>query len=178
MKSDIIRIDNAGNGFDRAIVEAKKVSVYTELDHKDSLRLQLCTEEMLSMAHSVTREMKASFWIECEDGQYALHLSTNTVIDREKRSMLLNASTSGKNEAANSFLGKLRNLFESAMDAEPNYNNDLPDDVLDDLANHTIECADAEWDGYEQSTLRQLADTIKIIIRGNVVDMTVLKKFA
>jgi len=47
-----------------------------------------------------------------------------------------------------------------------------------DLANHVVECTDAEWDGYEQSTLRRLADTIKIGIRGNNVEMTVIKNFA
>ena len=54
---------------------------------------------------------------------------------------------------------------------------DLPDDVLDDLANHTIECTNPEWDEYEQSTLRKLADTIMISIRGDVVDMTVVTAF-
>ena len=54
--------------------------------------------------------------------------------------------------------------------------NDIPMDVLNDLPNHPIE--DPEWDGYERSVLRKVADNVKIAIRGGVVDMTVSKVFA
>ena len=178
MKSNVIVIDNQGNGFDRSIAEAQKVAVYEELNHKDSLHLQLCAEEMLSLLVSVTGELKASFWIETEGKDFRLHVFTNTVLDKEKRAQLLGASTSGKNEAAKSFLGQLRNAFEQAMTAEADHNSDLPDDVLADLANHTIECTDPEWDEYEQSTLKRLANTIQISIRGGTVDMTVITSFA
>ena len=177
MKSNVIIIDNQGNGFEKAIEEARKVAVYESLNHKDSLHLQLCAEEMLSLVRSVTGELKASFWIETEDKTFRLNMSTQTILDREKRAQLLASSTSGKNEAAKSFLGQLRDMFEQAMIAEANHNNDLPDDVLNDLPNHTIECTDPEWDEYEQSTLRKLANTIKIGIRGDAVDMTVITSF-
>ena len=178
MKSDVIIIDNQGNGFGKAIEEARKVAAYKALSHKDSLHLQLCAEEMLSLVRSVTGEMKASFWIETEDKTFCLNMSTQTVLDKEKRAQLLASATSGKNEAAKSFLGQLRNVFEQAMTVEADHNNDLPDDVLDDLANHTIECTNPEWDEYEQSTLRKLANTIKIGIRGGTVNMTVIASFA
>ena len=178
MKSDIITIDNKGNGIDEAVFEAKKVCDYTGLDYKNAIRLQLCAEELLSMARSVTGEMKASFWIERDKATYELHLSTHTVMDREKRDLLLASATSRKNEAAGSFLGKLRDMFESAMLSDPVRESEIPDEALNDLYNHTIECTDAEWDGYEQSTLRRLADKIIIAIRGDNVDMTVIKTFA
>ena len=111
MESDIIQIDNLGNGFEQAVEETKRVAQFRGLDHKNSLRLQLCTEEMLSMAHTVTGEMQASFWLESEGNCFALHMTTNTVMDKMKRSLLISSATSRKNEAANSFLGKLRDAF-------------------------------------------------------------------
>ena len=176
MKSDIICIDNHGNGFDKALAETQKVAAYQGLNGQESIRLQLCTEEMLSMARSVTGEMQASFWLECEDGRCALHLSTKTVMDKEKRYLLISAATSRKNEAANTFLGKLRDAFEAAMASEVDHSDQIPDDILNDLPNHHIE--ETEWDGYERSILRKVADEIKIGIRGGVVDMTVIKKIA
>ena len=170
MKSNVIYIDNQGNGFDKLLEETRKVAAYEDLTHKESLCLQLCAEEMLSLARSITGEMKASFWIETESRTFNLHLTTKTVMDKEKRSLLLGAATSGKNEAAVSFLGALRDAFEHAMATDVNHNNDLP--------NHVIECMDPEWDKYEQSILRRLADTIRIGIRGDNVDMTVTRKFA
>lgn len=178
MKSNVIMIDKQGNGFAESLAETRKVAAYEELGHKDSLYLQLCTEEMLSLVRSVTGELSASFWIETEGKTFRLHVSTRAALDREKRAQLLEVATSGRNEAAKSFLGWIRDMFEDALMAEADHNNDLPEDVLGDLANHTIECTDPEWDEYEQSTLRRLANSISIGIRGDTVDLTVTKTFA
>ena len=175
MRSDMIQIDNLGNGFEDAVKETNKVAQYNSLNEKETRYLQLCTEEILSLAHSVTGEMQATFWLENQGKQYALHLNTKTVMDKEKREMLLTSASSRKNEAANTFLGWIRDAFERAMAADANHGDDIPEDVLDDLANHVIE--DPEWDGFERSILKKVSDQVKIGIRGGVVDMTVLKTF-
>ena len=173
MRSDIINIDNCGNGYQDALDQTAKAAQFRDLSHKEALRLRICAEEMLSLARSVTGELQARFWLESEGKQFDLHLSTKTVMDREKRENLIASATSRRNEAANSFLGKLRDAFEAAMVSEQD--NSIPEDVLDDLANHPIEIP--EWDEYEQSILRNAADTVKIAIRGGFVDMTVSKSF-
>ena len=177
MKSDVILIDNLGNGFGDAVKETKKAAEFRGLSHKDALQLQLMAEEMLSMARSVTGEMQASFWLESQEKAFDLHMTTKTVMDQEKRYQLISSSTSRKNEAANSFLGKLRDAFEQAMvaDVERTY-YELPQEVLSDLPNRFSE--DPEWDRYEQSILHRLADNVKIDIRGQLVHMTVSKRFA
>ena len=176
MKSDIILIDNQGKGFTEALKETKKVASYTGLEPKLTTRLQLMTEEMLSLARSVTGEMQASFWIENEGSQFDLHMATKTIMDKEKRYNLLSTASSRKNEAAKGFLGKLRDKLEEAMAAEVDHEEDIPMDIIGDLANHLIE--NPEWDGYERSVLRRLADTIKIAIRGGQVEIIVSKNFA
>ena len=40
MKSDVIIIDNRGNGFDKSLDETRKVAAYEDLTHKESLCLQ------------------------------------------------------------------------------------------------------------------------------------------
>ena len=135
------------------------------------------TEEMLSLARSVTGEMQASFWIENEGPQFDLHMSTKTVMDKEKRYHLLSSASSRKNEAAKGFLGKLRDKLEEAMASEVDHSEEeIPADMIGDLANHPVE--DPEWDGYERSVLRRLADAIKISIRGGQVEIIVSKNFA
>ena len=173
MRSDIINIDNCGNGYQDALDQTAKAAQFRDLSRKEALRLRICAEEMLSLARSVTGELQARFWLESEGKKFDLHLSTMTVMDREKRENLIASATSRRNEAANSFLGKLRDAFEAAMVSEQD--NSIPEDVLDDLANHPIEIP--EWDEYEQSILRNAADTVKIAIRGGFVDMTVSKSF-
>ncbi len=177
MKSDVIKIDNGGKGFENALAETKKVAVYQELSGKDVLHLELITEEMLSLVRSVTGEMQASFWIETEGTRYDLHMTTKTVMDKEKRYLLLSSASSRKNEAAKSFLGFLRNAFEEAMAADVSHEDqELPKEILNDLPQYPID--NPEWDGYERSVLRKVADNVKIAIRGGVVDMTVSKSFA
>ena len=176
MVSDKIRIDNQGNGFRDAVNETKKVAQYRGAKPQDSTQLQLIAEEMLSLACSVTGEMQASFWLECEDSRYELHLTTKTVMDKEKRYQLIASSTSRKNEAAKSFLGKLRDAFESAMasDVERTY-YELPSDIRSDVSGAVSDGQD--WDGYERSVLRNISDDIRIAIRGGLVEMTVTKDF-
>ena len=175
MKSDVITIDNQGKGIDAAKLETEKAAQFRGLDNKQSLRLQLCAEEMLSLARSVTGEMEASFWVESEDKHFELHMTTKTVMDKLKRETLLAASTSGKNEAAKTFLGNLRNAFVEAMISDTDKYVYTPDLNIVDTANRYIESE--EWDQYEQSVLRAVADGIKVSIVGKTVDLTVVKDF-
>lgn len=174
MKSDVIYIDNHGNGFEKVIKEVHKVATYMELDSKESMHVQLCAEEVLSLARSITGEMKASFWIECQPQCLDLHLSTKTIMDQEKRFLLISSATSRKNEAANTLLGRLRDIFEQAMVNEADYSDNIPLDVLQDVAYHPKD--QSEWDGYERSVLRSVADEVKVYVRGDKVDLTVVKK--
>ena len=176
MKSNTILINSALRDFEDAVKETKKVAQYENLGKKEAIQLELITEEMMSLILSLTGETIVSFWIESEGKKFTLHLSTKTVMDREKRSLLISASSSRTNEAAKTFLGRLRDMFEEAMasEADDSFDN-LPEDLLQDLANHPIE--DPDWDGYERSVLRRTADDVKISIRGGVVDMTVTKNF-
>ena len=174
MKSDIIKIDNSGMGFERAADQAKKVARFKGLNEMQSIELQVLTEEMLSLIHSITGQVSASFWIEFDDAKVDLHLTTKTVLDKEKRQELINSSTSRKNEAAKTFLGRLRDMIEEAMASDVNH-YEPSSDIIGDIPYGAYD--EAEWDGYERSILRTMADDIKIGIQGDTVDVTVSKVF-
>ena len=174
MKSDIVLINNSGMGFENAVIQSKKAAAYEGLDDLQTIHLQVLTEEMLSLARSITGQMDASFWIELENGRADLHMTTKAVLDREKRAQLIHTATSRKNESAKTFLGKIRDRFEEAMAADPVYDCP-PEDVLADLPHGVF--GEPEWDGYERSILRKLADEIRIGIHGGVVEITVSRNF-
>ena len=176
MKTDIIRIDNQGNGFNEAMDLVDRTAGYGRLANKCALQLSLLAQEMLCLARSITGELQADFWIETTDGQYNLHMSTKTVMDAEKRSMLIQAASSRKNEAAKGLLGILRDKVEQAMATPVNHaEEDVPFELMSDVGNQVYE--DPEWDGFERSVLLKLADNVKIAIRGGKVDITVNKRF-
>lgn len=174
MRSDIVSINNSGKGFQRATNQAKKVAVYKGMAELDGIQLQVLTEELLSLACSVTGDLNASFWIEFEGAQADLHLTTQAVLDKEKRAALIASSTSRKNEASNTFLGSLRDKFEEAMTADVDH-YEVSNEILKDMPHGVYD--EPEWDGYERSILRNLADEVKIGIKGHTVDITVSKRF-
>ena len=177
MRSDVVNIDNQGNGFGQAIEVTKKLAEFNGLKEPESIHLQLFTEEMLSMARSITGELKATFWIENEGNRYELNMNTATVMDKEKRDLLISASKDRKNDAAKTFLGMLRDSFEEAMLADDEKANfySLPDDIASDVSGRYIE--ELEWDRYESSILCKLADDVKIGVMGGNVNMKVIKTF-
>ena len=134
MKSDVVVVNSQGDGFTKALEIAKNTAKYEGLSKKSTLHVQLMTEEMLSLASIVTGAESISFWIEKEGDKFAFHFSAKTVMNQEKKAELLSAATSRKNEAAKSFLGKLRDAFENAMLADPDHSEDIPEDIMGDLA--------------------------------------------
>lgn len=176
MKSDVISIDNTGSGFADVMEQVEKVAGWNHLDHKEHLHLQLLTEEMLSLARSITGEMKASFWLENEGNNYELHMTTQTVMDTEKRYLLIESSSSHRNEAAKTILGVLREVVELMMTPTTLPYNQVPFDLANDISQGVYK-EHVLWDGYERSILLKVADNVKVGIRGDLVEITVLKSF-
>ena len=177
MKTDVITINNLGKGCDEAIAQVEKVAAYNNLSHKDQLQLQLLTEELMSLAMSITGEMTAKFWIENEKNHYELHMTTHTLMDAEKRSLLISSSSEKKNEAANSFLGKIKNMVEEFILSDANYNHEyeFSNEMLSDLPANFM--TNQEWDGYERSVLLKTSDGVKVSISGGNVEIIVIKNY-
>ncbi|MCR4655708.1 MAG: hypothetical protein K5770_05695 [Lachnospiraceae bacterium] len=148
---------------------------------------------------AITGEQEGKFWIESEDGLYRLHLLVETPITAEKRKQLLSASTSGKNEATKSFMGRLREFFFSGVDEDiASFSDPLLlqngaqfgetpvldwewsmlryEDALKPLVEEKNEDALVAWDELEKSIVANVADEVKISIRGWQVEMIFEKK--
>lgn len=176
MKSDIISIDNTGSGFGGVREQVEKVSEWNHLGYKEQLHLQLLAEEMLSLARSITGEMKASFWIVNEGNLYELHMTTKTVMDAEKRYLLIESSSSRQNEASKTILGLLREVVELMMTPTALPADHVPFDLASEISQGVYQ-EHQLWDGYERSILLKVADNVKVGIRGDLVEITVIKSF-
>ena len=176
MNSKIIAVHNSGQGFFDAQQETREFAAQAGLSPKQGTQLCLITEEMLSLVNSVTGTLNAEFWLENEETECKLHLTARQKLGNTQRNDLIESSSSGKNEAAKGFLGKLREMFVSALsvggDIEKYYGSET---YSDDISDKII--AMPKWDKYERSVLLALSDDVKVSIQGGVVDLTVLKKF-
>ena len=200
MVSDIIQITSNGENMEAALDQAAKVAVFKELSPKNTLHLRLLAEEMMGMMRSITGENTGKFWIEDEKGEYRLHLEVETILSKEKRKELLAAATSHTNEATHSLMGSLREFFFRDVDEEiASYNNpylaagtasdqNRPvtdwqwtltryQNNLDGMKDEKPEAA-AAWDELEKSVVKNVADDVKISIKGWQTEMIIIKKMA
>ena len=193
MKTDLITINNQGMGFPAALRECRKAAEYRKLEKKPALQLELLTEELLSMARSVTGDMKGTFWIESEGMRFDLHLSTQTIMDREKREQLLDVSTSKQNAAAVGIMAKIRiaaefllvDYEEASKMSETFYVPGTPSvislaDPTWSLSSYREDAKKAKgevWDELEKSIVANLADDVVVALEGRQVDIVVKKEF-
>lgn len=200
MKSDVICVKSDGTGVREALAQAEKIAAYGNLSKKESIRLRLLTEETMGMLGAITGPLDADFWIDEEKGEYRLHLATETLMNSRMRSELLSASTSGTNAAAKGVMGKIRDVFEKALEpADSDFSgyydtgwymtggdaggvnpggrgiwslNHYKDSVRKDAEKKP------EWDELEKSIVANLADEVSIGIKSGTVEMTVFIKFS
>lgn len=189
MKSDVIHVTNEGEGVAEAIKQAEAVAAFRSLSKKDSIHLNLLTEEMMGMMQALTDKREADFWIESENRNFMLHLRTETAMNAEMREKLLSASTSGTNAAAKGVMGKIRDIFNRIIEpADANIPSGFSagwsfsesGQVVNvwSLNTFKINATDSdkeEWDELEKSIIANIADEIKIGISGNTVEMIVYK---
>lgn len=205
MKSDVTVIASEGKGIEEALIQAEKVAVYNELDEKQQLKLRLLTEEMTGMLRAIVGDMTATFWIEAENNHFELHLSTLTIMDSMKRDALLKTSSSGKNEAAKGFMGKLWDVLMKISEPEDSREPGALDygyvhtdigsfdapmgiemystigswslqNYKNKIQENIAESKEA-WDELEKSVTAKLADEIRVRINGNMVEMILYKAF-
>ncbi|MBQ6528966.1 MAG: hypothetical protein IJI38_10625 [Clostridia bacterium] len=198
MKTDIITVTNNDAQLQDALNQVEKIAQYNGLSDKKALQLRLLAEEMMGMMRSITGSAEGRFWIEDQDHVYQLHLQVETRMTSTKRDQLLSAATSGKNESARGLMGWLRDFFERGTDEDllmpsplllPSSQELSSTPTLDwewSMTSYQVglagmveqhdETACKMWDELEKSVVTHVADDIKVSIRGNTTEMTILKK--
>ena len=205
MKSDVVKITNTGDGMDAAFAVASASALYRGLSKKEALHLRLLTEEMLGMVRQIAGQTEADFWAESTGRQFEIHLVAHPIMTGKMKKELLKVSSSGKNDAAKGFMGKIRDIIDWALMRDDT--QDRPDYLISGMLsmdahpmaysfspymfvwsmNHyktTIQDENSErsgaqekWDELEKSIIANVADEIKIAFVGDKVEMTVYKDF-
>ena len=195
MKSDVISVTGRDGIMEAALRQVDKVAAYKELSARGALHLRLLTEEMMALVRAITGSAQGEFWIQDENGVYELHLKVVSLVDGKMREQLLSASSSGKNEAARGFMGKIRTFFDPCCGvsmfatgfpgggATQMYENCTW--RMEDYRNQLREYSELNredsreaWDELEKAVVAKVADDVKVSIQGRTVEMTIVKKLA
>ena len=203
MKTESVSISSAGTGKEKALAITEKTGAYAGLDHNSMLRLRLLSEELMGLMNSFTKELVGSFWLEAKDETIEVHLKTEIPMDLQTRKDILSVATSGKNSAAKSFMGRIREMIEIATlpdDPETkamteqamglmysgcqmgthssNYSWTMSSYVAS-IENQSQTKAEAkdELADLERSIVANLADDVTVHIIGSEVEITIYKAF-
>ena len=200
MKTSVITVKNDGEGREEALKETERFAVYQELDKKSTLRLRLLAEEMLGMVEAIVGDFNARFWLEGENKEAKICLEADTWVDCDKKERLIGLSSSGKNYAHRTFMGKLAGMFEycmmgydtsaqyalengyllydgtSGMDYERMWSLDFFREDLN--RNLGDEEKKAEWDELERSIVAKLADEVIVGVKSRKVQMIIKKNLS
>ncbi len=208
MQTDKIRVNNNGDGAALAMDEVERFCEYMELDRKSTMRMRLLAEEMIGMVNAITGEFEADFWLEGENKVCRLYLVAETKMNLAKKKELIDASSDKKNFAYKGFMGKLREMLEEgvyAVDEMDGSGADLPVmyhtvGMCDaetaavnvysyqwSLAKYRASIGAAEgsdgnateaWDELEKSIVANIADDVRVGVKGNTVELVLEKNWA
>lgn len=207
MITDKIMVYSEGAGIDKALLEAEKFASYEKLSDEDGLYIRLLSEEMMGMVRGITGGFEGQFWLESDDGECRICLRADAYIDRKKKKKLIALSASGRNESSVGIMEMIRNVIVNAIndpDSVDELQNDYDDSsvmygMMGARADGSIDAMDFEWsllqyrnmveqekahkkvdeawDELEKSIVGNIADDVRVGVRGDIVEMTIVKRF-
>ncbi|MBP5289475.1 MAG: hypothetical protein J6Z79_06370 [Clostridia bacterium] len=201
MRSDIMPMTGKEQDFNASLAMTEKIGGEQGLDRKSVVRLRLLAEELFGMLRGIAGKVDADYYLVYEGKNFQLHMKADVSMTDEMRAQFIAASSSGKNDAARGFMGKVRvmiaNLLLSSREALPyTMTNTVSFYSVDgmagqmasmwtmmsykeDLMNHLHEDGQVreDWDELEKSIVANIADDVKVSVVGSTVEISVLKSF-
>lgn len=205
MKSDVLEITEKTD-LDVVLSEVEKAADYNNLDKKNTLKLRLLAEELITMLPNILDVSSGKFWVENDDNKYQICVKVES--DERwniKRDEILELAKDGANAAYHGVMGKIRYaietmfdsqyigagqenvfasdyIYESGMMLEPySYSSawSLQSfyDTVDEVNVSDGEDGPESWDELEKSIIANVADDVIVGIKGNQVDVIIKKEF-
>ena len=201
MKSTVVTINSDGAGMKDALAVTESIGTEKGLEKKSVLHLRLLAEELLGMLRGIAGSVEADYWLEYEGNGFEFHMKSEVKLTSEMREQLISAASSGQNDAAKGFMGKIKVLIAdilvsakeiipyamiNAVSAYPaggtageNISEWSMNNYKDEVRKHVGDSEDAvkAWDELEKSIVANIADDVKVKIVGNDVEIIVYKTF-
>ena len=191
MQSNVIKITREAETLEKILTETQKTAVYAELDGKQTLRSRLIAEELVGMLKELSENFDGDFWIEQENlsFKFVTQLYLNETMDKQTKDKFIDISSDKKNAAAKGIMGKIRDVVENLL--YPNnavYSSNFISYQLETavLLNDTWTLSrykdaqkanDEPWDELEKSIIANLADDVIVSVKGNKVEIIIMKDF-
>ena len=190
MKSEIIKISRAGDNLNRIFSETQKTAEYNSLDEKQAIKMRLIAEEFVGLLKELSQDFEGEFWIESENLAFSFiaQIYVNEVMDLQTKRRFIDVSSAKKN-TTKGIIGKIRDVVENLLYPENAIYSasfiayQLETSVLLDDQWTLNRYRDAErnnpepWDELEKSIIANLADDVVVSVKGNNVEIAIIKNF-
>jgi hypothetical protein len=191
MKSDIIKISRNEDNLMQILSETKRTAAYAGLDAKQNIKMRLIAEEFIGMMKELSQDFDGDFWIEQENLSFSFiaQIHINEVMDMQTKRKFIEISSDKKNAAAKGVMGKIRDVVENllypenAMYSASFISYQLESAVLlnDQWTLNRYKDAERDkaepWDELEKSIIANLADDVIVSVKGNNVEIVIIKNF-
>ena len=191
MRSDIIKISRDEDNLNKILAETQKTAEYAGLTAKQSIKTRLIAEEFVGMLKELSQDYEGEFWVEHENLSFSFvaQIHINEVMDKQTKRKFIEVSSDKKNAAAKGIMGKIRDVVENllypenAMYSTSFISYQLESAVLLNDQWTLNRYRDAErknpepWDELERSIIANLADDIIVSVKGNNVEIAIMKNF-
>ena len=191
MKSDVIKICREEDNLNQILFEAQKSAEYVGLNAKQTIRVRLISEEFIGMLKELSQDFEGAFWVESEGLAFTFvaQLHINEVMDLQTKRRFIDVSSDKKNAAAKGIMGKIRDIVENLL---------YPEDAMypSTFVSYQLETAvlfndqwtltrykeaqreqEEPWDELEKSIIANLADDVIVSVKGNNVEIAIVKNF-
>ena len=191
MKSNVIKISKDNDNLHKVLLEMQKTAEYANLNAKQTIRTRLIAEEFVGMLKELSQDFDGDFWIEHENLSFTFvaQLYINEMMDMQTKRGFINISSDKKNAAAKGIMGKIRDIVENmlypehAMYSASFIAYQLETAVLLNDQWTLNRYKDAQrnnaepWDELEKSIIANLADDVIVSVKGNKVEIAIMKNF-
>ena len=208
MKSEVFMLNSDAGRMAAARYVTEEFARGLGLGKHESLRLELLTEETLGMVKALVDDFYGQIWFEGEGKRCEIHLQATADMNTDRREELLSISSSGRNAAAKGFMAMLKDVVSGAMHSFGRSMNDYGREVARygivnpaDVGGFAVDAmvpiwslqtyrtgletqrldnaeADAAWDELEKSIVGKLADDVVVGVKGDRIELVIVKDFA
>ncbi|MCR5100420.1 MAG: hypothetical protein K6B41_03590 [Butyrivibrio sp.] len=202
-----VKILSDGEDIKEILDEAEEFACSMDLTAKEVRWVRLLTEETMALVREITGEPAIRINFKGEGKKCLIHLEIDALLDKKVRDELIEISKKKRNESAKGVLGRIRDVIEQMMcmpdeDLAEEYvlrdtmmgtssGLDFPGPVDMGMVSWTLQDYRSniknglnegqnseEWDELEKSVVANLADDVRIGIKGTHVEVDVIKNFA
>ena len=191
MKSDVIKISRDQDNLNKILTETQKTAEYANLNAKQTIRTRLIAEEFVGMLKELSQDFEGEYWIERENLSFAFvaQLHINEVMDLQTKRTFIELSSDKKNAAAKGIMGKIRDVVENMLYSEnAMYSSSFVSYQLETAVllndqwtlnryRDSQRNNEEPWDELEKSIIANLADDVIVSVKGNNVEIAIMKKF-